>query len=485
MVFAEVMIGDPLFAHQVEVVRSEARYRVICAGRRAGKSHLYAVLALHRAFSRSGSRVLIVSAGETAAKRLFAEVASMAKRPLLGGSAVDETTSTLVLSNGSRVECVPASQKAVRSAEADLLIVDEAGWVGQDVWEAAEPIIAARPGSRVLLASTPWEPVPGHFFRQMWRSGMDAPTQWLESWHWPSSVSPLFDAAWLQWKKETSSPDYYQREYLAEWTESGGSYFPAQELMAAVADYRQLPPDEARGALAVAGVDWGFRRDANALVLVSALDDGDLNLARFPDEPVFYIPFLEEAFHKPYADFIERVVEVGDPTPHWGQGQQGYTLRWLLAEENGVGEPAVQQLRQRARARWGRSTGIRGVWTTNRLKANGYGALRLLIQQGRMVLPRHPELLKQLHALTTEMLPGGGMRIAVPDNVGHDDLADALMQAMASVRTNPIGRWTDRSESLGEVVSTTGGVLLRNRPVPLWRPEAFTAPRAGDASDDW
>ena len=39
-VFAEMLLGVGLWAHQLEVVASPSRYRVICAGRQVGKSRL-------------------------------------------------------------------------------------------------------------------------------------------------------------------------------------------------------------------------------------------------------------------------------------------------------------------------------------------------------------------------------------------------------------------------------------------------------------
>src|SRR3954447_23505905 len=100
-VFAEALVGAPLWPHQLEVAQSSARYRVICAGRQVGKSRLLAVLALHHAFSRARSLVLVVSSGDRAAKRLLEEVAALALgSPLLAGSVVDESLSAVVLSNG-------------------------------------------------------------------------------------------------------------------------------------------------------------------------------------------------------------------------------------------------------------------------------------------------------------------------------------------------------------------------------------------------
>src|SRR5687767_208208 len=101
-VFAEVLVGRPLWPHQADVVRSPARYRVICAGRQVGKSRLLALLALHSAFARAESTVLIVSAGDTAAKRLLEDVAALAlAAPVLAGSVVDESSKAMTLSNGS------------------------------------------------------------------------------------------------------------------------------------------------------------------------------------------------------------------------------------------------------------------------------------------------------------------------------------------------------------------------------------------------
>ena len=53
-VFARVLVGQELWAHQRELALSPARYRVVCAGRQVGKSRLLAVLALHQAFSVAG-----------------------------------------------------------------------------------------------------------------------------------------------------------------------------------------------------------------------------------------------------------------------------------------------------------------------------------------------------------------------------------------------------------------------------------------------
>lgn len=100
-----------------------------------------------------------------------------------------------------------------------------------------------------------------------------------------------------------------------------------------------------------------------------------------------------------------------------------------VSERNGVGAWPTNDLMRRMPP----GSRVAPAWTDNRRKQSGYGMLKGLLQQRAIVLPAHPRLLSQLRGLQFEQLPGGGMRIEVPDNLGHDDLADALMQSMSAL----------------------------------------------------
>jgi hypothetical protein len=130
-VFAEVLVGKPLWSHQLDLARSDARIRSVCSGRQAGKTRTLAVLALHEAFGAPDRRVLVVSAGESAAKDLLAQVSMLTTSPLLAGSVVDDDHHLLTLSNGSSIRSVPASEKQIRGQAIDLLVVDEACFVSE------------------------------------------------------------------------------------------------------------------------------------------------------------------------------------------------------------------------------------------------------------------------------------------------------------------------------------------------------------------
>lgn len=450
--FAAEVLGRPLWPHQLDLARSSARYRVVCAGRQVGKSTLLASLALHTAATRRNVTVLLVSAGEEASKRLLADCAQLAQGHL-AGSVLDESRSTLTFSNGSTIRSVPASERQIRGWPVDLLIVDEAGFVGTDIWRSAEPAIIARPSSRVVLASSPWG-TPDHWFRSLWQRGTDTPDEHVAAWHWPSSVSPLVDAALLAQIEQREAPDYFRREFLAEWTDAAGSYFTEAELMAGVADYAMTAPEDvsARGTgPCAAGVDWGLHRDANALVLLARMESTPDGRARL------FVPWCEARSGWPFEQFIERIGDVSER----------YRVRVLASERNGIGEYPSTELEHRLHMRR-TGTFVAPVWTTARRKMSGFGRIKGLLQSGRLVLPLHPPLLSELRALEFEQLAAGGLRIAVPERAGHDDLAMALLQAVSCVdvrglRDEPPPMYPPDPAGL---VETGAGALVPRRPRP-------------------
>lgn len=427
-VFAELLLGMPLWPYQLEAARSRARYRVICAGRQVGKSRLLAVLALHKAFSSPRSTTLIVSGGEVAAKRLLDDVIGMATNsPLLAGSVVDDSSKLLTLSNGSTIRAVPASDKQIRGWSIDLLIVDEAAFIEQEIWRAAEPAIIARPGSRVVLCSSPWG-AADHFFRALWTRGMAEPGAQLAAWHWPSSVSPLVDDALLEEIRQRETPAYFEREYLARWTDAAGAYFTTAELEAATSDEWALvdvddPEAVAACGSVVGGVDWGMRNDANALTVIGDLGD--------PDErgrQRFGVVYVEERFGWTFDAWIGRLVALATP-PGLATPGSGFQFAEITSENNAIGMMPSEVL---ARDVWevtGRQV-VTPTTTTAKLKEDLFGFAKLLLQQGRLVLPRHPSLLRQLSALEFTQTETGLTKISVPERAGHDDVAMSFALAL-------------------------------------------------------
>lgn len=485
-VFADRVLGEEMWSYQADFARSEARYRVVVAGRQVGKSTTLAKIALHGAATRAGVLVLVVSAGDDAAKRLLADCVALANgSAALRGSVVSDGKSLLTFTNGSTIRSVPASIRQIRGWPVDLLIVDEAAFVDNEIWEAAEPAILARPSSRVIMTSSPWGSNE-HWFRKLWNEGRDNPSARVQSWQWSTFDSPLADKELLEQWRETRPAEWFRREILGQFTDDSGAYFTESELMGAVADYQVCAPEDLewwtdRRFAAAGGIDWGFSHDANALTLVSVLEDYGLNRELLQDRLPLFIPWFQYQYRWSYTDFITRVVETA----------KKYYMPVIASETNGVGQYPTTMLDDRL-SEAGFGSTVAPVVTDVRRKQTGFGMIKGLLQTNRLVLPRDPELLKQLRGLEFSQLPSGSLRIAVPDSVGHDDIAMSFMQAVSSINLDGARR---RQDSFGspeivpddsEIVETKNGlrVPVKARPVSFHR-EAFAYPKGSESGEGW
>jgi hypothetical protein len=483
--FAERVLGEAMWGYQLDFARSPARFRVVAAGRQVGKSRTLAKVSLHAATTRPGILILVVSAGDEAAKRLLADCVALANTSeLLRGSVIDDGKSLLTLSNGSTIRSVPASIRQIRGWPVDLLIVDEAGFIDNEIWDAALPAIIARPGSRVVVASSPWGSME-HWYRRLWNRGMDSPDANYRSWQWSGYDSPLADKDLLEELRKDKSDEWFRREVLGEFTDENGAFFTEAELMTCVADYQICAPEDLewwtdQRYAAAGGIDWGFSHDANALTLVSVLEDYGRNAEILGENLALFIPWFQYQYRWAYTDFIDRVVSTA----------KRYYLPVVASEVNGVGQYPTTMLQDKF-SEAGLYAAVAPVVTDIRRKQSGFGMIKGLLQSKRLVLPRDPELLKQLRGLEFEQLPGGSLRIAVPDRVGHDDVAMSFMQAVSSVQlTQATRRHEFGSPQIvppeTEWVTTKGGinVPVHARPVSFHR-QAFGYPRGSEAGEGW
>jgi hypothetical protein len=210
-------------------------------------------------------------------------------------------------------------------------------------------------------------------------------------------------------------------------------------------------------------VDWAFSRDAQALVLIAAMDDGRLTPTA---DHLYYIPWMEYAYSTRYADWVTRVADCCG----------GYGVRVVASETNGVGAHPTEALADEV-SRRGLSCHVAAVWTDVRRKQSGFGKIKMMLQQDLLVLPREPELLKQLRSLEFEQTAGGSVRIAVPERAGHDDLAMALMQAASCVR--PSRRGEEEIPERLQLAHTTAasGVKVPAQPRPVeWHAASYMVP---------
>lgn len=484
------LIGRDLRPYQAEALTADVRTTVVVAPRQTGKSFGLANRALHSAFKRSGQRVLIVSAGEEASKRLLAEINQAASHPLLRGSVLNETASLLMLSNGSEIRSVPASERQIRGWTVDLLIVDEAALVPDDVLlGAALPTTAARPEAQIILTSTPWA-MEGAFYRS-YLAGVDPSVEHTRSFHWKLLDAPWITPAAVEHARAALPPLRFRAEFEGEFVGASDALFPATDLRAAVCSYRLISPPQAQGEEIVVGVDWGRAFDRHAVCTLGLLDDYGAN-----KHPILYVPWLETS-QRPYSEMVDVVASIARPSEHRTMRlapfysrdvpahrlpggftlhesgatlppprrrlPSGYSVRSLVTEMNGVGAMPSEELTRRLGRR------VVGVHSSQRSKEDAYSRLRALLSDRRLVLPDDLELIRQLQGLTYSPTASGGLSIEAADPNVHDDLADALSLAISAVPHDTRGGVASEMPAEVEWLETAGGIRVPADPRPRRR----------------
>lgn len=198
---------------------SETRPTLVIKGRQTGFTTAAAGLAVHVALSRPGSTTVVVSPS----LRQSSEVTDRARLAFWEWDAKlrQDSASLLRTATGSRIVSLPGSARGIRGYAVDgLLVIDEAAFVGDDVWNAAWPLVSAS-GGRVIVQSTPGL-ATGWFHALV----TEPPPDWAFM-RVTSEEAGTIDPAFLERVRTTQAPELYAQEYLAEF----GSALAATPLL--------------------------------------------------------------------------------------------------------------------------------------------------------------------------------------------------------------------------------------------------------------
>lgn len=213
---------------QADVLRSTDQRMLLNCSRQSGKTTTTALLGLYTAMHTPNSLVLILSPSLRQSSEFFR---TLARLYAASGATVPSTAETLLrleLENGSRVLSLPASEKTVRGFPAvDLLLIDEASRVLDDLYATVRPMLAVSNG-RLVALSTPYG-------KRGW---------WSNAWHsidpWKrvkitADQCPRISPAFLAEERRELGEWWFQQEYFAEFMDAETQVFTSAEIEAAFA----------------------------------------------------------------------------------------------------------------------------------------------------------------------------------------------------------------------------------------------------------
>ena len=445
---------------QAAVFRHPARFKVLAAGRRWGKTTLGVAMCLYAAMGgewEAGDAEMRLPAvapeGGAMAGTLGAKpsrrvwwvapsypMAAIGWRMIrhygrrIPGARIREVERMVMLPNGGWAQVKSADHPdSLRGEGLNFICLDEAAFVAESAWaEALRPALSDRVG-RALFISTP---KGRNWFWRLFASAEEAsngrgsgfgvrgsgtttdadhdvftnlePTTHNHDvchpavadtvrWRFPTSSGPHILPDEIESARESLPERIFRQEYLAEFMDDGGGVFRrVRECATRLRHDGPMP-----GHAYLFGVDWAKQND---WTVIAVLDVSERALVR-----------LERFNRVDYALQTGRLKSLASL----------FRPRRIVAERNGMGEPLIEQLLREGLP-------MLPFTTTAASKARAIEALALAFEQKAISIPPDPALLAELEAFEMQRLPSGLMRYAAPEGM-HDDCVMALAMAWSGL----------------------------------------------------
>lgn len=307
----------PLYLHpkQREVFQNPARFRVVVAGRRWGKSQLSKLSILK--YSRVKNRLIwYVSPSYRMSKQImWPELMSAIPKRWI--RKINETNLSITLINGTRIELKGADNAdSLRGVGIHFLVMDEVQDIDPEAWTKVLRPTLASTGGHVLFIGTP---KAYNFLYELYsmgqRSELQVTNKWM-SWQFPTITSPFIPAGEIEAAKADMDEKSFAQEFLASFeTMSGRVYYSFER--AVHVQSRSFNPN-----LPI-WVGQDFNLDPMSSVIIQPQPNGELWCI---DEIVLHGSNTEEVcdeLERRYWRFTKNIVIFPDPNGGTKQHARG------------------------------------------------------------------------------------------------------------------------------------------------------------------
>lgn len=245
----EVTLHD----RQEEIFKDEARFKVVAAGRRFGKSYLAAVTLLVEAAMTEKVRsdgVLV----DLALEEVFyvGPIFQTTKENIwpvlleLGADLIAqkwENTGILQLVNGRRIKIKGTDRPDnIRGMGLSYVVLDEYAFMNESVWEyILEPMLLRAEGGALFIGT----PAGKNHFYSLWLQGhseLPEHDEW-KSWTFSSVDNPHLMTEYVLRKKDTMATEAYRQEIEASFETGAGRFMTADMFKIVEPDKRPYPGD--------------------------------------------------------------------------------------------------------------------------------------------------------------------------------------------------------------------------------------------------
>jgi len=386
---------------QKPIIHPSARFNVIAAGRRFGKTESQKLRAIYMVME--GQNVWWVNPTFDNTYETWMDFLTFFEQ-FTPRENINKSRRQIFTPTGGSIRMLGADNFK-RGPGINHVFIDEAAFLDlTNLWNfQIRPMLLDSKGGATFLSSTNGR----NEFWRLYRQGQDPEQSEWASWHFTSYDNPLIDHADIDDIKRNSPERVFAQEYMAEFLEDGGAVF--RNLTACTDGSIMIDREN------------GIYPKAVGRVVMGA------DLGRHNDYTVIYALDRETGTVLDYDRFTDI---------SWDLQASRITVmarRWtpevIWMEEN-FNDSFVERLQ-------GEGLPIRPYRTTAQSKQQIINQLALAFEQGDITIPDEPVLIGELQAYTVERLPSGNLRYTAPSGL-HDDCVMALALAWHGALQTPV-----------------------------------------------
>lgn len=228
-----------LHPSQLEVAKDEHRFRILCAGRRWGKSVLSRLETLRWATEQEGVYWIVSPTYKQAKSIHWRDIQKEVPKQWIAKK--NEVELSLTLKNGSIIELKGAENPdALRGVKLRGLVIDEIASIRNWDWlweEVLRPTLTDYQAPCIFIST----PKGYNHFYELFNLGSDSKNINYKSWRFTSYDNPTIASEEIDEAKKTLTEDTFAQEYLADFRKHTGLVYKDFERETHVVPQMDIP----------------------------------------------------------------------------------------------------------------------------------------------------------------------------------------------------------------------------------------------------
>lgn len=388
--FARIRLYRP-HSGQIPLHQSDARFRVVCCGRRWGKTYACINEIVKFAWENPKRITWWVAPSyqqtDIAMRIMFNHFRGAIRN-------INRSKNYFEWHSGSYTFFKSTTNfDSLRGEGVSFMVIDEARDVPEEAWTAAlRPTLSDTMGKAIIIST----PRGYNWFYNEWARGNDPDYPEYESFRFPTSSNPYIHPDEIEHARKTLPRDIFMQEYEAEFLDdTAGVFRGVRDCIKG--EYKPKGEEPIPKRKYVVGLDLAKHQD---YTVITVMDQKTRH--------VVYIDRFNQVEWDRVLDRLEYVVK-------------RYNRARVWPDATGLGDPLIHEMRKKG-------IKVEPFKFTATSKQQLVHLLATKIEQGEISFPNYGPLIHELNIFEYEIMSSGHIRYSAPEGQ-HDDCVVSLALA--------------------------------------------------------